>query len=728
MTLLMYLAKVFICSGILFGYYRLFLRNKLFHRYNRFYLLAALFTSILLPFIKIPVFYQPGNAVNEAVYQTVDVLTVNHWEEEVQPVANTSFSRFLTPENGAYLLYAAVIIVLLVVVLKSLLYIRKIRKEYPGEAIDHLKFYNTREPGTPFSFFRSVFWNDQLPFNSREGQQIFRHELFHVQQKHSADILLAEIITAVFWYNPFFYLMKKEVKAIHEFLADQYAASGNDRYAYAELLVQQTLAAKKQALTNHFFQSHIKRRIAMITQFQKSNYGYWSRVMILPVSLLLFCAFSLYTHKPVEKLPTLSLTPMETITVVIDPAHGGIDNGAVSEQLKEKDIALQISRQIEQLAPEYKVKVILTRTGDYLPGNANDISQGLKNRTNIVSQTNSSLFVSIHVSSDREPHTGSGFEVFVTNKNEKQVGASTKLGMSLINSISNLYTTKPTLLQRKEQNIWVLDQATCPAVLIECGYITNSKDAAFVTDAGNQKLIAQKILEGIVAYRNSSPQMAQLNSDNTTEAMNKTGGDAATGFKLKQVKDIFDTIPKRSTGSWQDTLPRRFDKDATIVMDTVELKLDHKVETKVDTKVDIKFYKDVQKLIEKTHKNEKKFDNNKQVIADTINVIMDTIPKKTTSNIKLSKPMLGYILNDSFKLAYMTNITLLQKLVFKPNTFIKVIPNSKIIKYRYKTGQPMKLDIKPFIKMDLKNIDSLRNNQQKPVSLLGTEAEALVRS
>src|SRR4051812_26748026 len=113
MTFLLYLGKVMLCSGILLGYYWLFLRNKRFHHYNRFYLLATLLFSILLPLIKIPVLYHSQSPVNKAVYQTVEVLTVDHGENDVSDAGPSLMARLLTLENLIYLLYAVGIAALL---------------------------------------------------------------------------------------------------------------------------------------------------------------------------------------------------------------------------------------------------------------------------------------------------------------------------------------------------------------------------------------------------------------------------------------------------------------------------------------------------------------------------------------------------------------------------------------------------------------------------------------
>jgi N-acetylmuramoyl-L-alanine amidase len=508
MTFLLYLGKVMLCSGILLSYYWLFLRNRQFHHYNRFYLQATLLLSVILPFVRIPIWNKPQSAVSQAFYQTLEVLTVNYGEDDGITSGPTVIERFLTLENVLYLLYGMGTLVLLWLLGRSLLYINRISKKYPFERIGGLKFFTTSEPGTPFSFFRSIFWSKDLVFNSRDGQQIFRHELFHVEQKHSTDIMLAEIVTAFFWYNPFFHLLKKELKAIHEFLADQYAISDNDRYAYAELLVLQTLRASHVPITNYFFQNHIKRRISMITNNQSTRYSYRSRLMALPVLAMVFCSIALYAQRSASS-DTPGIYPgsnHKNITVVIDAGHGGPDNGARSVDGKyfEKNLALEISQKIQQLASSYNINVVMTRTDDHLPGGKTEIKEGLKARTEIAEKSRADLFIAIHVSATggQDVTPDNGFEIFVSNKENERTNQSRQLGSALVQQISTLYTVNPVLKQRSKQNIWVLEQTPCPALLIECGFITNDKDLAFISKSSNQEAVAKKILEGIVNYKN----------------------------------------------------------------------------------------------------------------------------------------------------------------------------------------------------------------------------------
>ena len=152
--------------------------------------------------------------------------------------------------------------------------------------------FQTHEPGTPWSFFKAIFWNRDLDLGSSRGRQVFRHELYHIRQGHSIDILSLELIRALVWCNPFFHLILRELKAIHEFMADRHALAGGSQHEYAELLLFQGLGDQPLPVAHSFFHSHLKRRIYMITKSYRGRSGYWGRVMALPLLVLVFCIFS----------------------------------------------------------------------------------------------------------------------------------------------------------------------------------------------------------------------------------------------------------------------------------------------------------------------------------------------------------------------------------------------------------------------------------------------------
>ena len=507
-TILVYLLQMIIASGILYSYFHFFLRNKKFHRYNRYYLLMAVVVSITIPFFNIPVYFTPESVDNSFVLQTLNIIASPAVNEEttvafvqsVQPAYN-----WLSWQNIFYAVYFLTAIVFITRIIFSVRKIKIISRNYPSEKIGDIHFINTTEPGTPFSFFKWLFWNKNIELQSEKGEQIFRHELFHIQQKHSSDIVFIETITALGWLNPFFHLIKKELKAIHEFLADEYAMEKTESWKYAELLLMQALNTK-QNLVNPFFHTQIKRRIAMITKSQKPGHQYLRKLLVLPVATIIIALFA-FSYKNRKAANDSIIRSTEPITIVVDAGHGGTDKGAksIDKKYNEADLTLEISKLIQQLAPEYNINVVMTREDENFPGGANDVKESLRKRVEISNSLNAAAFISVHVNTagmPGKPTTRSGFELYISKR--KEVENDKRLASGILDEVSRIYKTDKVIKQREQQGIFVLDNTAAAAINLECGYITNSKDLAFITDKANQEKIARAILEGISKFANTT--------------------------------------------------------------------------------------------------------------------------------------------------------------------------------------------------------------------------------
>ena len=294
---LYYLLQLIVASGILYGYYHLALRNKKFHKYNRFYLLASTIISVTIPFLNIPVYFIQSDTDSSFVRQTLTNFSISN--KTGLPINGIADTNWLTLENVTILFYVFVASFIFLRTVFSLFKIKSIIKNNIVEKIDSIHFINTTEPGTPFSFFRWLFWNKKIELASEKGEQIFRHELFHINQKHSWDIMYLELLTVIFWINPFFHLIKKETKAVHEFLADQFAVTENRKWEYAELLLMQVLNTQQQ-LVNPFFHNQLKRRIAMLTTSKNPSYQYLRKLMVFPVAAIVIGLFA-FSYKEKKK-------------------------------------------------------------------------------------------------------------------------------------------------------------------------------------------------------------------------------------------------------------------------------------------------------------------------------------------------------------------------------------------------------------------------------------------
>lgn len=479
-----YLLKVALCSGLLFGYYWLALRNKTFHQWNRLYLLGCVALSLLVPLLKI----QIGSGYTPPSGQVFRMLHAISVDDGGEVESNSSPGFALTMEQWGWLAYALISAILFVVAAVSLIRIFRILHLYPKTKLWNACFLNTAERGTPFSFFRFIVWNRAIDLNTETGQRIFRHELAHVEQRHSWDKVFLLLILIPFWCNPFFWIIRKELHALHEFSADEKAVSATDATALAQMILNTAFPEQHFLFTNHLFQSTIKRRIAMFNKLKNPKVAYMGRIVALPVILLVAAAFAVKTT-PNAGSPFTTLT--KPLTVVIDAGHGG-NSGATSGLVYEDDIVLALAKKIKEQNANSNVRILLTR-GD-------NQNVDLKKRVAVAAENKADLFLSIHINAATpQDKTTNGMEVVISSKNPPYQQQSEILGSLLVQQLRNAYSTQANLI-RKEVGIWVLDQNVCPSVLIECGYLTDKKDLAFITNEENQTLIATKILEAIVQY------------------------------------------------------------------------------------------------------------------------------------------------------------------------------------------------------------------------------------
>lgn len=307
-----YLLKVLICSGILFLYYHAALKNKAFHQWNRFYLLSAVLLSLALPLLQFTIFYS-GEEESKAIQLIQVMQSADTYLEALTVPAPSS----LSPEQWILSGYLLICILLLSSFLISLSAIYSLLKKHTVSIVHNIKFVGTKEPGTPFSFLNYIFWNDAISLQSQTGQQIFQHELVHVKEKHTLDKLFLQIVLMLFWINPFFWLIRRELKFIHEFIADKKAVGDHGAEAFAAMIMQTVYPQQYHSITNQFFQTSIKRRLLMLTKIQNPKRAYFSRIIVLPLIALTVVIFSFRT----ESVPaTEQISPQNFLVVAKEPA------------------------------------------------------------------------------------------------------------------------------------------------------------------------------------------------------------------------------------------------------------------------------------------------------------------------------------------------------------------------------------------------------------------------
>ena len=317
MAIAFYLLKVLVCSGVLFLYYFGFLRNRIFHQWNRFYLLFAVFISLLLPLLQFEIF-RGANEQNGAIQLILIGQSADNYLEEIV-ITN---QQNLIIENRWLFFYGSVSLFFLLSLLYSLHKIFSIIRTHTINILQNIKFINTDVKGAPFSFLNYIFWNREIPIQTETGQKIFQHELVHVQEKHTLDKLLMEVVIAMFWCNPFFWLIRKELKYIHEFIADQKAVGEAGTEAFAAMVLHTAYPQQFQSITNQFFHTSIKRRILMLTKLKNPKVAYFSRVIALPMIAVVILSFTIRTKENNHPVTSFELTfPVQKDTLPPKPEN-----------------------------------------------------------------------------------------------------------------------------------------------------------------------------------------------------------------------------------------------------------------------------------------------------------------------------------------------------------------------------------------------------------------------
>lgn len=189
--------------------------------------------------------------------------------------------------------------------------------------------------------------------------------------------------------------------------------------------------------------------------------------------------------------------PQKKITVIIDAGHGGMDGGAVSDDgILEKDINLSLAKRLRELFALADVNVVMTREDDSMLCEADSRHKkrdDLENRVKIAKSYENAVFVSIHI--NKFPvEKYSGLQVYYSraNENSKRIAESVQAKTALVLQPQNTRKTKPA-----DSSIYVLDNLDIPAVLIECGFLSNKREAALLSDAEYQEKLACVIFASV---------------------------------------------------------------------------------------------------------------------------------------------------------------------------------------------------------------------------------------
>lgn len=284
---LIYFLKVNIAIVLFYLSYRLFFTGDTFWKTRRYYLLFSILISFTYPFLSIENWMEKQETV-KIIVQNYTMLP----ELTVTPVQQTSV---FSMENILLAVYGLGVLVLLVRMLVQLISILRLRLKGQKQDVQGVSVIALEKEITPFSFFNTVFMNPTL-HTEHETREILAHELTHVRQGHSFDVLLSELLTIGFWFNPTTWLLKREIRQNLEFLADdKVLESGFDSKAYQYHLLQLSYQTPEVKLGNKFNVAPLKKRIIMMNQQKTNKAGLLKYSLVVPLALALILSSNAQT-------------------------------------------------------------------------------------------------------------------------------------------------------------------------------------------------------------------------------------------------------------------------------------------------------------------------------------------------------------------------------------------------------------------------------------------------
>ncbi len=309
-----YILHVALLISVCQVFYRLLLRKETFYRLNRFVLVSSLALSFLIPLVPIP---QPWaiRTIRETIDQVVPAKNKQTVVKEqpkatvsnIQSNAPVTLTPIVTPESaeapevpllsrilkGTFYLYwigVAVFALNFLLQLFVLLY-----RNYTKPFIKDGRFRIVELEGekAPCSFGNTIFINPSK-YDWETYNQILLHEKIHIEQGHSFDILLAELVIVFQWFNPFAWLYRKELENNLEFLTDKSVLyqEGVEKERYQMSLLHVSAPHYSLGLTTNYNQSLLKKRIAMMNAKQSNFHTMWKYFFLVPLMGCLMCALN----------------------------------------------------------------------------------------------------------------------------------------------------------------------------------------------------------------------------------------------------------------------------------------------------------------------------------------------------------------------------------------------------------------------------------------------------
>jgi len=277
-----YIIQVILFQLLFLVVYEVLLKKETFFSYNRSYLLLTPILAFLIPFLKIELL---GSAIpSETIGIMLPEVVLGNAISQIDPTSvemNNSIISF----NWWALIYLLGVFVSLFIFIKKYVCLSRMFKFQQILVEKEFKIIEIPNSTIACTFFKTIFLGASL--SAEEKQSIISHELIHVRQRHSVDLLFFELLRIVFWFNPLVYIYQSHITGVHEFLADKEVVKHTEKKQYYQQLLNTAFNTQNISFINQFFNhSLIKKRIVMLQKSQSKTIAKFKYLIIIPLILL----------------------------------------------------------------------------------------------------------------------------------------------------------------------------------------------------------------------------------------------------------------------------------------------------------------------------------------------------------------------------------------------------------------------------------------------------------
>lgn len=360
-SVILYLIKSSLLMALFYLFYRVLMSRETFHAFNRALIISMSVLSISIPLLKVSL--HRDSDISALALNISDLYNIYGERTALNTISSQPIGFLQIIIVSIYLMGFLTVLSLSFISHYKMIAVIRDRKARVVKLRGGVRLIIVNRDITPFSWFRYIVINEKDILENRKA--ILNHEAAHIERLHSIDMIVAEVMKIIYWFNPAAWLFKQELRNIHEFQADESVINkGIDATQYQLLLIKKAVGQRLYTIANSFNHSKLKTRITMISKKRSKKSSLLKAMFVAPISLVAVLLFA--NESNAHQFSTLSTTNI----VGSAPKNRDLSSNDTipkKERVKkvtEKVIIIRTNENDSKVVTDTTKKVIVINVGD----------------------------------------------------------------------------------------------------------------------------------------------------------------------------------------------------------------------------------------------------------------------------------------------------------------------------------------------------------------------------